>query len=157
MQVPHDTLVVVADGRKMLLLRNEGNAERLNLQVERKELHESPRDHDQKSDLAGRTSSTQPASDGRGRMQLSPSGSSMEETDYHLLEEQKFAAEVARILERGALAQAFDRILVAAPARTLGELREHYHKEVAARLIGEIDKDLTNHPVPMIAKVLLDS
>ena len=54
MRIPHDALIVVADGRKMLLLRNEGDAERLNLQVEHKDIHENPKDRDQKSDAAGR-------------------------------------------------------------------------------------------------------
>ena len=56
MRIPHDALIVVADGRKMLLLRNEGDAERLNLQVEHKDIHENPKDRDQKSDAAGRES-----------------------------------------------------------------------------------------------------
>jgi protein required for attachment to host cells len=62
MLVPHNTLVVVADGRKMLLLRNEGDAVNLNLQVEHKEIHENPKDSDQKSDAAGRARSTQTGS-----------------------------------------------------------------------------------------------
>ncbi len=89
--------------------------------------------------------------------QFAPSRGSMEETDYHQLEEDRFASEVAEILKKGALANAFDKIIVAAPARTLGELRKRYHKEVTARLVGEIDKDLTGHPVPMIEKVLLNA
>jgi len=169
MRIPHEALVVVADGRKMLLLRNEGDARRINLQVERKAIHESPKDGEQKSDAAGRASSTQsgpgaPAIAQGGSMhaqgqgaQFAPSRGSMEETDYHQLEEDRFASEVAEILKKGALANAFDKIIVAAPARTLGELRKRYHKEVTARLVGEIDKDLTGHPVPMIEKVLLNA
>lgn len=149
MRVPHNTFIVVADGRKMLLLRNEGDAEHLNLQVERKELHASPKDVDQKSDLAGRASSTQSGA------QFASSRSSMEETDYHQLEEDRFAAEVADLLKRRALANGFDTLIVAAPPRTLGELRKRYHKEVAVRLAAEIDKDLTSHPVPQIEEALL--
>jgi len=33
MQIPHNTFVLVADGRKMLFFRNEGDAAALNLQV----------------------------------------------------------------------------------------------------------------------------
>jgi protein required for attachment to host cells len=33
-------------------------------------------------------------------------------------------------------------------------LRKHYHKEVSGRLIGELDKDLTGHPVDQIEKIL---
>ncbi|RZI70364.1 MAG: host attachment protein [Pseudomonas sp.] len=167
MKVPHNALVLVADGRKMLLLRNEGDADHLNLQVEQKEIHESPKDRDQKSDAAGRASSTQsgpgsPAIAQGGSMhaqgqgaQFAPSRGSMEETDYHQLEENRFAAEVAEILQLKALNQDFDTLIVAAPSRTLGELRKHYHKEVESRLISEITKDLTNHPVPQIEEILV--
>lgn len=167
MKIPHNTLVLVADGRKMLLLTNEGDAEHLNLKVERKEIHESPKDRDQKSDAAGRASSTQSGpgappiaqggsmhAQGQGA-QFAPSRGSMEETDYHQLEEDRFAAEVAEMLKTRALDNSFDTLVVAAPARTLGELRKHYHKEVEARLVGEMAKDLTNHPVPQIEEVLL--
>ena len=36
----------------------------------------------------------------------------------------------------------------------LGELRKHYHKEVTDRLVGELAKDLTGHPVPEIEAAL---
>jgi len=163
MQVPHDALVVVADGRKLLMFRNEGDPRHLNLQVERKEIHENPKDGEQKSDSAGRASSTQsgpgaPAIARAGTMgqgaQFAPSRGSMDEPDYHQLEEDRFAAEVAEILNKGALANEYDRVIIAAPPRTLGELRKKYHKEVEGRLVGEIAKDLTGHPVPEIEKVL---
>lgn len=169
MRIPHDALIVVADGRKMLLLRNEGDAERLNLQVEHKDIHENPKDRDQKSDAAGRASSTQSGpsaapsarggsshAQGQGA-QFAPSRGSMDEPDYHQLEEDRFASEIADMLNAQALAQSFNQLIVAAPAKTLGELRKHYHKEVTARLVAEIDKDLTNHPVPMIENVLRNS
>jgi protein required for attachment to host cells len=167
MRVPHNAFVVVADGRKMLLLRNEGDDQHLNLQVERKEVQENPKDSDQKSDAAGRASSTQsganaPAVAQGGSMhavgggaQFAPSRGSMEETDYHQLEEDRFAAEVADMLKSQALSNAFETLIIAAPPRTLGELRKHYHKEVEARIAGELDKDLTGHTVPQIEEALL--
>lgn len=167
MKIPHNALVLVADGRKMLLLRNEGDTEHLNLQVECKQLHDSPKDRDQKSDAAGRASSTQSGpgappiaqggsmhAQGQGA-QFAPSRGSMEETDYHQLEEDRFAAEVAEMLRTKVLNNSFETLIVAAPSRTLGELRKHYHKEVASRLAGELIKDLTNHPLPQIEEVLL--
>ncbi len=167
MLVPHNALILVADGRKMLLLRNEGDAEFLNRQVEQKEVHENPKDRDQKTDAAGRASSTQSGAgappiaqggsmhaQGQGA-QFAPSRGSMEETDYHQLEEDRFAAEVAEILRVKALNNSFETLIVAAPPGTLGELRKHYHKEVESRLASEIAKDLSNHPVLQIEKALL--
>ena len=45
-------------------------------------------------------------------------------------------------------------LIVVAPPKTLGELRKHYHKEVTSRLKGELDKDLTGHPIKDIEKAL---
>ena len=70
------------------------------------------------------------------------------ETDFHQLEEDRFAAEAAAMLKERALRNDFESLIVVAPPRTLGELRKHYHKEVEKRLSGEIAKDLTGHPVP---------
>ena len=70
------------------------------------------------------------------------------------MEEDRFAAQAADLLKRRALANDFDSLIVVAPPRTLGELRKHYHKEVSNRLAGEIDKDLTGHPIPDIEKAL---
>ena len=149
MQVPHDTYVLVADGRKLLFLRNEGDAQALNLTVESAEEHPNPATRDQATDAAGRSSSTSPAG-GNAR-----AGSSMEQTDFHQIEEDRFAAAAADMLKRRALANEFERLIIVAPPRTLGELRKHYHKEVEQRLAGELAKDLTGHPIPEIEAALL--
>ena len=140
MQVPHNAFVVVADGRKMLFLRNEGDAEYPNLQVEKKALHPNPKDSDQKTDQAGQASSTQ--------------SGTMGEADYHQLEEDRFAAETAELLKKRALNNDFEALIIIAPPRTLGELRKHYHKEVESRITLELDKDLTGHTVPQIEEAL---
>ncbi|KQS04552.1 Host attachment protein [Sphingomonas sp. Leaf357] len=144
MQVPHNSVVVVADGRKMLFLRNEGDAVHPNLIVERAVEQDNPSDGDQKSDHAGRSSS----SVGGGQ-------NSIQEVDFHQLEEDRFAAETADLLKRRALKNDFESLIIVAPPKTLGELRKHYHKEVSSRLTGEIDKDLTGHPIDQIEKALL--
>ncbi|MDP1026265.1 host attachment family protein [Sphingomonas sp. KR1UV-12] len=143
MQLAHNAVVLVADGRKMLFLRNKGDAEYPNLQVEHAQEQENPADRDQTTDDAGRASSPQGASQ-----------SSMGRTDAHQLEEDRFAAEAADLLKRRALANDYDALVVVAPPRTLGELRKHYHKEVTDRLKGELDKDLTGHPIPEIEKAI---
>jgi len=140
MHVPHNAFVVVADGRKMLFLRNEGDAEYPNLQVEKKLVDQNPKDSDQKRDQSGQSSS-------------SVSGT-MGETDFHQLEEDRFAAETADLLKKRALNNDFESLIIVAPPRTLGELRKHYHKEVSDRLTGEIDKDLTGHTVAQIEAAL---
>jgi protein required for attachment to host cells len=143
MQLRHNTLLVVADGRKALFLRNEGDAVHPNLVVEHAEEHLSPANRDQKTDRAGRAFSS--VGDGRN---------AMEETDFHQLEQDRFAAELGATLKTRALNNDFESLIIAAPPRTLGELRKHYHVEVEKRLAGEIPKDLTGHPVPEIEKLV---
>jgi protein required for attachment to host cells len=174
MQVPHNTYVLVADGRKLLFLRNDGDAQALNLKVELAEEHPNPADRFQKTDAAGGAMGTQmgasaPAAAQTGGMTahgsgtggggqggaFAPSRGTFEETDFHQLEEDRFAAEAADMLRKRALARKFDKLIIVAPPRTLGELRKHYHKEVEARLTGELAKDLTGHPIPDIEAALL--
>ena len=45
----------------------------------------------------------------------------------------------------------FEALIIVAPPKTLGEMRKHYHKEVSQRLKGELDKDLTGHPIPVVS------
>ena len=145
MQVPHNTMVMVADGKKMLFFRNQGDSEFPKLEVERKREHDDLADAELRTAKAGRTFD---ASGGAGR-------SAYEETDFHQLEEDRFAHETADLLKKRALRNDFDQLIIVAPPRTLGELRKHYHKEVEKRLAGEIAKDLTGHPVTEIEKILM--
>ena len=143
MQLAHNTLVLVADGRKALFLRNEGDAVHPNLIVEHAQDRVNPADRDQKSDAPGRASS------GIGGRQ-----DTMDEVDFHQQEEDRFAADLGAMLKSRALANDFEKLIIAAPAKTSGELRKHYHVEVENRLAGEITKDLTGHPLPEIEKAL---
>src|SRR5688572_14690157 len=143
MRVPHNSYVMVADGRKMLFFRNDGDADLPNLQVIKVEEKENPYNRDQMSDAPRRAFS----SVGNGR-------SAYQNTDFHDLEESRFAAETADLLKRQAMRGEFDKLFVVAPPRTLGELRKHYHKEVANRIVAEIPKDLTGHPVPEIERII---
>ncbi|HWH18562.1 MAG TPA: host attachment family protein [Allosphingosinicella sp.] len=145
MQVPHNSFVVVADGEKMLFFRNQGDEQFPKLEVERKREQDNPANRDQTTGEAGRTFD---ASGGPGR-------SAYEETDFHQLEEARFAAETAEMLKKRALRNEFENLIIVAPPRTLGELRKHYHKEVEKRLAGEVAKDLTGHPVEQIEKILM--
>ena len=156
MQVPHNAMVLVADGRKLLFLRNDGDAEFLDLQVELAEEQSDPKTSDQRTGASGRTASTAGGGGHGPGAGLAGSGvrSSVTETDFHRLEEDRFAADAAEMLKKRALAHKFEKLIVVAPPKTLGELRKHYHKEVEHRLAGELAKDLTGHSVPDIEAAL---
>jgi protein required for attachment to host cells len=146
MDVPHNSFVVVTDGEKMLFLRNEGDAEFPHLVVEKESEQESRSNRELRRDMPGRSFSS-----------VGPGRSSYDETDSRQLGEDEFAAGTAEMLNRRALANAFESLIVVAPPRTLGELRKHYHQELQKRLIGEVPKNLTNTPVNEIERILKNS
>lgn len=143
MRLAHNSLVLVADGAKMLFFRNEGDADYPTLKVIDAQQQADPADRDIKTDQAGRTSS------GAGG-----GGATMGEADFHEQAEDRFAVEAANRLKSGALAGDYDALVVVAPPRTLGMLRKHYHSEVEKRLILELPKDLTGHSVDKIEEII---
>lgn len=143
MRISHDALVLVADGRKSLFLRNEGDDEYLNLVVEDQRAHADLEDRELKSDAPGRAMN-----------QVGGGQSTMDEPDYHQIEEDRFARETAELLEKRVQQDGVGQLVVVAPPRTLGELRQHYGKAVEAKIVAEIDKDLVNHPIDRLEGVL---
>lgn len=146
MQVPHDAYVAVADGEKMLLFRNQGDREHLHLTLLEEAQRESLANRDQRRDVPGRSFSS-----------VGPGRSAYDEADSRQIGEDRFAAATAEMLNERALENEFESLIIVAPPRTLGELRKYYHGELNRRLIGEIDKNLTNAPVPEIERILQNS
>lgn len=140
----HDIWVLIADGEKALFLRNEGDAEYPNLQVVRQMSGgENPPTREQGTDRPGRYS--------QGR---SSHNSAMEETDWHRLAKDRFADDIAERLYRMAHRGDFERIVLVAPPAVLGEMRHKMHKEVSERVVAEIPKTLTGHPLDEIERIL---
>lgn len=144
MKVPHNSLILVADGNKALLLRNIGDAEILDLRVEGGAEHSDAPDRERRTDAKGRKAS----------FNTTQSESMEGESDFHQQAENRFAADIAAELNRSALAGDLERLIVVAPPKILGELRKRYHKEVEKRLAGEIRKNLTGHAVTDIEQIL---
>jgi protein required for attachment to host cells len=155
MQIPHNAYVLVADGRKLLFFRNEGDSDYPKLQVEEKKVDDNPAARDQGTDTPGRAFAAAGSPPGEGGAMMGANHrSAYSETDFHQLEEDRFAADAADMLKRKALANEYEQLIIVAPPKALGELRKHYHKEVTARLAGEVAKDLTNMPVEEIERLL---
>jgi protein required for attachment to host cells len=144
MRVPHNSYVLVADGAKLLFFRNEGDADALDLKVVDAEQQADPADRDIKTDLAGQ----KPGSPGAG------GGSTAGEADFHQQAEDRFAADAAARINRAALDGAFEQLIIVAAPKTLGELRKHYAKQLAPKILAEIAKDLTGQPVDRIEAAL---
>lgn len=141
--LPHDAFVFVGDGRKALFLRNEGDEKYANLVTERVLAGEdNPPTREQGTDKPGR------AYGGAN----STARSAMEPTDWHEIEEHRFAERAAEALEAIVRERGAPAVVIAAPARTLSDLRRSLHADVKARVLAEIDKDFTKMPVWDIEK-----
>jgi protein required for attachment to host cells len=145
MSLPHDTLVLVADGRKALFLRNHGDGGLIDLRTADHRERSDHKDSDIKTDASGQ--SPAPGNTGLG-------GGTMGETDFHQQAEDRFARDLADRVNAMALAQKFDNLVVVAPARTMGELRPLWHKEVSRRLSAEHVKEMTDRPLADIEALL---
>jgi protein required for attachment to host cells len=142
-RLPHDALVLVGDGRRALVLRNRGTPAAPDLAVEHAwRGPPNPATRDQGTDAPGRG--------------FDPTGhrSAMEQRDWHDMAEEAFAKDVATALEALCARGDHAGLVVVAPPRCLADLRQAYGQATRAALLGEIDKDLTRHPVPQIARHL---
>ena len=142
-KLSQDTWVLIADGEKALFLQNHTDGDDPYLQVVRKEEQDNPPTRAQ-------------AANRPGRMSDGPSGhrSAFDDTDWHELEKERFAKDLSNILYKLAHKGRFDRIVLVAPPAVLGDLRDNLHKEVQSKVVGEIPKTLTNHPIDEIEKIV---
>jgi protein required for attachment to host cells len=142
-QIPTNALVLVSDGRRARLLRNQGSPRNPELVMEQAIDRVNPPTREQGTDRPGRLH----GSDGVSR-------SAIEQTDWHELEEKRFAADIAEMLYQLGHAGEFDELVVVAPPKMLGDLRAKFHQEVSQAVVAEVPRDLTNYSVPEISKLL---
>ena len=143
MPLPHNALVLVADGRKVLFFRNHGDENQIDLRTEAHDERRDRKDSDIKTDAPG----TQQQSFGYGR-------STYEETDFHQQEEDRWVKDAADELKQRALRNDFDALAVVAPPKALGVLRKELHKEVERRIVCTVNKEMTDRPIPDIEALL---
>ncbi|WP_186399861.1 host attachment protein [Stappia sp. P2PMeth1] len=143
LRIEHDSWILVGDGEKALFFRNQGDADYPNFEVLQVLQQDNPQTSQQGTDAPGRRN------DGPG-----PHRSAMEPTDWHMIEKHRFAKLIAETLYREAHKGRFSKLVVVAPPMTLGDLRKAFHKEVASRIVAEVDKTLTGHPPSQIERIL---
>lgn len=146
MDIPRNAHVLVVDGQKSLLFKNEGDLALPSLCIAAHHEQVSAATRDQGRDPPGKT-----------HARFGDARSGYEQTDFHQLDEDRLAADAGAMLEREVLAGRIEALIVVAAPRTLGELRKHYHSEVAKRVLGEISKDLTGRPADEIATIIANS
>ncbi len=128
-KVPHNALVVVADGAGARFFRNSGQENNISLaadgELKPTNLH------------------------GEGPAGHRPPESSGQETN-----EATFAKQLAKELYRRAHAGDFAALVLIADPQTLGQIRPSLHKEVKDRLVSELGKTLTKASIKDIQKAL---
>ena len=142
-RIPHNAYVMIGDGRKALFLRNDGGGVALRLKTEQVLLNDNPPTREQGADQPGRSFQS-----------VGSSRSSVEQTDWHEIGEQPFARTIADALEGLARDREIPGFVIVAPPRALADLRRALDGSVKHRIIAEIDKDLTGHPIEDIERRL---
>jgi protein required for attachment to host cells len=143
MPLPHDALVLVADGRKMLFFRNHGDENQIDLRTEEHAARKDRKDREIKTDAPG----TNKQSFGFGR-------STYEEPDFQQQEEDRWIIDAADELKARALRNDFEALAIVAPPKALGVLRKQLHKEVERRIICTVNKEMSGRPIPDIEALL---
>ena len=141
-------LVVVADGARALFLNNSGQGGGFRLAVDTVLENDNPPTREQGTDQAGGGINAA-GGDGAGHGQ-----SGMEQTDWHRLGKERFAAAIAERLDEATKAGGIASLIIVAPPLVLGVLRKAISKETAGLVRQEIAKDLTGMPLPEIEKAL---
>jgi protein required for attachment to host cells len=141
MSLPHNALVLVADGRKMLFFRNNGDEAHIDLRTET---------HEQRDDTMDRGTDAP----GTNFQSFMPKRSSYEETDIRQLEEDRWAARAAEELNRRAMDNDYDALAIIAPPKALGVIRKELHKEAERRVLVTLNKAMTDRPIPEIEDLL---
>jgi protein required for attachment to host cells len=157
MPLPHNALVLVADGRKMLFFRNHGDEGQIDLRTEAHDERADAKDSEMKTDAPG-TAAHGAGAAGRGIGAVAGGHvgrPTMEETDYHQQEEDKWVKEAADELKKRALRNDYEALVIVAPPKALGVLRKELHKEVEKRIVCTVNKEMTDRPIPDIEALLV--
>jgi protein required for attachment to host cells len=134
MKIPANALVLVADGRKAMILRNAGDEKFPNLKSEWSVEEQNP-------------STAAQGSDRPGRVNFQNRRSSVKQTDWHAEEETAFAKRTAAILDGFVRDFKTRQVVIVAPPRTLSVLRRSLGEETSRHVIAELAHDLLNHTV----------
>jgi protein required for attachment to host cells len=142
-RIHNEAWVLIGDGRKALMLRNTGDADLLDLRRASVRVDDNPPTHEQGTDAPGRSMSS-----------ANGVRSAMEPTDWHEIEAHRFAASMASEINEAVRTGACKEIVLVAPPKVLGELRQKLTGEAQKHVKGEIAKDLTHHRIGEIEQIL---
>jgi protein required for attachment to host cells len=143
LKIDENDWVVVCDGKKALLLENIGDAVFPNLKTKEVYEHQDLKTREQGSDAPGRAINS-----------VGGARSAMEQTDWHEQAERSFLEDLAGRLDAAVTSGEAKAVIMVAPPRALGVLRQAYSPHLRQALRAEIDKDFVRMPVHEIEKHL---
>jgi protein required for attachment to host cells len=143
---PVRTWILIADGGRGRIVENAGPGRGVRPANGMEFEAELPANRDIVSDRPGRTVE----SVGYARH------SKEEPTDPHRELKRRFATMLCSVLERKLAEKAFDRLILVAPAATMGDLRAALSEQVRARVSAELVADLTKVPINKLDQHLAD-
>ena len=135
--------VLVCDGAKALVLENAGDEKFPNLKTREVFEQEDAKTREQGTDAPGRSINS-----------IDSRRSAMEQTDWHDQAEQRFLQGLAAHLDAAINGGKLKSLIIVAPPRALGILRQAYSHNLRAALRAEVDKDLVKLPVHEIEQHL---
>jgi protein required for attachment to host cells len=77
--------------------------------------------------------------------------------DGRRLVEDDFAAATAAFLNKLSMDGTIEHLVVISDPRTLGEMRKHFHRDLRAKIIGELATDFSQRPLEDIASLIADA
>jgi protein required for attachment to host cells len=144
LRIPNKSWILVCDGQKALLLRNEGHPDLLNLKPIEIHWEPHPRTAELGTDAPGRSFQSHAAG---GR-------SAYEATDFHAQDEAQFLQKITRIIDAAASEKKLKHLVLVAPPHALGLVRESLTPAARALILAEVPKELTKMPIGTIQEHL---
>jgi protein required for attachment to host cells len=139
---PTVTWIVIADGQEARFYANHGP----NKGLEKLSPNDISIDLERTSEIVTDDRGRAFDSAGQGRHGMEP------QSDPHDEQKRRFLKGVAKGLNAAAKAGQFDQLVIAAPPKALGELRQDLDDKVKRAIRGELHKDLVNTPDDELAK-----
>ena len=138
---PVRTWILIADGARARIVKNTGPGRGVEADTKLVFRNGHHKLQEIMADKPGRAFD----SVGKGRHAMAFGADAVREDELHFLQS------LAERLEKEALADAYDRLILVAPPRVLGDLRPFLSKLVRKRIYEEIAKDLTQLPNDRLA------
>jgi protein required for attachment to host cells len=139
----HNARVLVTDGGRAVVFRNDGKVGHPDLRQFKVYGHDNPPTRDQGTDKPPRSST------------MSGNRTAVEATDYHQQAEDRFVQGIASDMEADLKAGEFTELIVVAPPVALGVYRKAASQKLKEATLLEVNKDLTKHSAAEVAGIVV--